>query len=98
MTCITCQSPMKPLFTGFFCPNDCDRKKTDEQSMGWWVTGKKDAELKYRLGMQTDLSPALNSKADVLRTGARYYAKEDHVIFRVNSKRVVVEYIEISYE
>lgn len=25
LTCPTCKGHMKPLFTGFFCPNDCDR-------------------------------------------------------------------------
>ena len=24
-TCPTCQGPMRPLFTGMFCPRDCDR-------------------------------------------------------------------------
>lgn len=26
MNCPICRSQMKPLFTGEFCPNDCDRK------------------------------------------------------------------------
>jgi hypothetical protein len=26
-TCPACKGPMKPLFTGFFCPKDCDRPK-----------------------------------------------------------------------
>ena len=25
MNCDVCKGPMKPLFTGHFCPNDCDR-------------------------------------------------------------------------
>ena len=25
MICDVCKGPMKPLFTGHFCPNDCDR-------------------------------------------------------------------------
>lgn len=25
MICPVCSGPMKPLFTGFFCPKDCDR-------------------------------------------------------------------------
>jgi len=25
--CKDCKGPMKPLFTGFYCPNDCDRPK-----------------------------------------------------------------------
>ena len=27
MNCDVCKGPMKPLFTGHFCPNDCDRPK-----------------------------------------------------------------------
>lgn len=26
MTCDTCGCDMRPLFVGFFCPNDCDRR------------------------------------------------------------------------
>lgn len=26
MNCQYCKTQMKPLFSGFFCPNDCDRK------------------------------------------------------------------------
>lgn len=28
MLCPDCSTPLKPLFTGFFCPNDCDRPKS----------------------------------------------------------------------
>lgn len=27
-TCPTCNGPMRPLFTGSFCPRDCDRPTT----------------------------------------------------------------------
>jgi hypothetical protein len=26
VNCIVCKGPMKPLFSGSFCPNDCDRR------------------------------------------------------------------------
>lgn len=40
--CPTCNTPLKPLFQTFFCPNDCDRpgggpKRKEEETTGeWW--------------------------------------------------------------
>ena len=38
MNCPTCKSEMKPLFVGFFCPRDCDRKSAGSSGKpGEWV-------------------------------------------------------------
>ena len=29
MTCPRCGAEMKPLFWGFYCPNDCDKRPVD---------------------------------------------------------------------
>lgn len=35
MICQECMVPMKPLFTGFFCPNDCDRPHLRVAKSDW---------------------------------------------------------------
>lgn len=32
--CVTCGRTMQPLFTGMFCPNDCDRRRIPGGSSG----------------------------------------------------------------
>lgn len=32
MRCPVCKGPMKPLFNGLYCPNDCDRKQPPQSS------------------------------------------------------------------
>lgn len=35
MNCPTCSTPMKPLFSGEFCPNDCDRTSAKVKEESW---------------------------------------------------------------
>lgn len=36
MICQECNTRMKPLFTGFFCPNDCDRPQPKRGAINAW--------------------------------------------------------------
>lgn len=33
--CDNCRSPLRPLFTSFFCPNDCDRDGGESRVISW---------------------------------------------------------------
>jgi hypothetical protein len=44
MICPQCNEAMKPLFTGAFCPNDCDRSKTLKAVGELFVWGAAGAE------------------------------------------------------
>jgi hypothetical protein len=41
MQCPTCMTKLKPLFTGWYCPNDCDRNVTDyEDGSEFYYVGR----------------------------------------------------------
>lgn len=43
MICNKCNGSMKPLFTGFFCPNNCDKESiTEEETERFFLCQKKD--------------------------------------------------------
>lgn len=44
-TCDVCGGPMRPLFTGSFCPKDCDSRAAKAQSEPWELEVVLDAVL-----------------------------------------------------
>lgn len=38
MKCPACASEMKPLFVGYYCPKDCDRKPAAKDAVDSWYT------------------------------------------------------------
>jgi hypothetical protein len=45
-TCPACKGPMKPLFTGFYCPKDCDRPFMRKEQIDKEIKQAQDAMAK----------------------------------------------------
>jgi hypothetical protein len=48
VNCIVCKGPMKPLFSGSFCPNDCDRKGVAPPAPKVWPKRWMDIGCQYQ--------------------------------------------------
>lgn len=56
--CLTCGGQMKPLFTGWFCPRDCDRKPASPLSNGLeWKPWPADPSWHYAIVMRFEDLP-----------------------------------------
>lgn len=47
--CSICKSVMKPLFTGFYCPNDCDKKNHSDNKQQYYVYHAVNLDLKLQV-------------------------------------------------
>lgn len=62
--CPHCQEPMKPLFTGFFCPKDCDKPHLRLKALD-----KEIAEAHKTMAIPRILMPATQPNANVWNMG-----------------------------
>lgn len=71
--CGQCLEVMKPLFTGFFCPNDCDRKtKAQSGCLDAWK--KISARMPVHLVSQLEHVCKLNDKVVIWKEhGGRWW-------------------------
>ena len=59
-TCPDCKGAMKPLFTGFYCPNDCDKPHLKAARLANTIAKAQDIMTKPRIFMKP-VAPAIHN-------------------------------------
>lgn len=74
MECPTCGAPMRPLFVGEYCPNDCDRKRATSRDVKWWIVNACTFDVGSEYEMFGDVFILTDNEPDAL---GEYISRRD---------------------